>query len=142
MAKKTEELKGLESMRRYAEHWAKNAAPGMVIGLVGELGAGKTTFTHFFAQALGYTGHTGSPTFTLSKCYRAQWPIYHIDCYRLNSIEAFVQAGLDAYLPSADGITLVEWVNKFPQLLPKHATVIELAIKDEDTRTVSSFKTE
>lgn len=131
------DLKGTEAL---AKTWAKKLKAGSVLALVGELGAGKTTFTKFLAQALGFEGVTSSPTFTLVNRYGAKMPIYHIDCYRLNSAEACVGAGIQEFLPSSDGVTLLEWANKFPELLPAGTDVLEFAFVSETQRSVLHWK--
>ena len=133
-------LKDLQDTERYARSWAHQARPGMVLALVGDLGAGKTTFSKYFAKALGFKGLVSSPTFTLSHHYPARLPIYHIDCYRLDSTQGLIGAGLEAYLPSTDGVTLIEWADKFPQLLPQHTLNLAFEILDEDRRAVTYAK--
>ena len=133
-------LLSLGDTQKLAKTWAKKLKPGMVLALVGELGAGKTTFSKFLSLALGFTGNVTSPTFTLANRYGAKLPIYHIDCYRLDTVEACIGAGLEEFLPSTDGVTLLEWANKFPQLLPPGTQVLEFAIKGEHTRSVNHWQ--
>ena len=133
------QISDLKAMQAFAAAWAKKVRPGMVLGLVGDLRAGKTTFTRYFCEAIKSQSHVSSPTFTLENQYRGKWPVYHIDCYRLDSIEAFVKAGLDAHVPSEDGVTILEWANKFPELLPAGSVMIEFKIVDEEQRQVESW---
>ena len=133
-------LQSLLDTNKFAQAWAKKLKPGMVLALVGELGSGKTTFSKFLAQALGFTGTVSSPTFTLANRYLAKFPVYHIDCYRLDTVEACIGSGLEEFLPSLDGVTLLEWANKFPQLLPAGTHVLEFAIVGDNERSVSHWQ--
>jgi len=92
---------------------------GAVIALIGPLGAGKTTFTRAVAEGLGVMNlaAVNSPTFTLIHEYPARLPIYHFDAYRLAKPEEFEGLGIDEYF-GGDGVCLVEWADKFSELLP------------------------
>lgn len=97
-----------------AASWSNQARPGLVIGLIGELGAGKTRWTRGFARGLGYSGRVHSPTFALLNDYEGgRLPIHHLDLYRLENPAQVLSAGLEEYLPSADGITIVEWMERW-----------------------------
>ncbi|MFA5928219.1 MAG: tRNA (adenosine(37)-N6)-threonylcarbamoyltransferase complex ATPase subunit type 1 TsaE [Candidatus Margulisiibacteriota bacterium] len=110
---------------------------GQVIALQGDLGAGKTTFTQGLAESLGVTDYVTSPTFTLVNEYlTGTIPIYHIDLYRLESFRDAFDAGILEYLPSANGLTIVEWADKIPELLPDRYTSVKLQIIDEEHREI------
>lgn len=92
--------------------------PGSVIAMDGDLGAGKTRFSQAVAQALGVPGVVNSPTFTIIKEYEGQrLPLYHMDVYRI-SLEEAEELGLDEYF-YGEGVTLVEWASRIPELLPE-----------------------
>lgn len=92
---------------------AARAQPGLIIGLVGDLGAGKTQLVKGFARALGVTDRIHSPTFTLVNVYRTgALPFYHLDLYRLETPETVFGAGLEEYLPPKDGVAVVEWFDR------------------------------
>lgn len=94
--------------------WVK---PGIVLALDGDLGAGKTTFSQFFAKAIGVKGIVNSPTFTIIKEYEGtELPFYHMDVYRL-SLEEADELGLDDYF-YGNGVTIVEWASLIEELLP------------------------
>ena len=118
------ELRGLGATRRLAESIAAVLRPGDVLGLDGDLGAGKTTFVRFLASALGVTTPVTSPTFTLANTYEApQWPaaatpaartrllIHHIDAYRLEG-DADAEDLALAELFDSGGIVVVEWAER------------------------------
>lgn len=100
---------------------AEAAAPGEVWALTGTLGAGKTHFVQGAAAGLGFDGAVTSPTFTLVNEYPGgRFPLYHFDFYRLKSAEEAMALDLDEYL-DGDGLTVIEWGDKFPGLLPERA---------------------
>lgn len=97
-----------------------------VIALVGDLGAGKTSFTRGLATGLGYDGNVTSPTFTLVHEYPGgRLPIFHFDFYRFDAIEEVWDIGWDEYL-SADGVIVAEWADKYPEALPPETIWIRL----------------
>ena len=83
----------------------------MVICLIGELGSGKTVFTKGFANALGIEETITSPTFCLISEYYGSMPLYHMDVYRLDGREDFVNLGTDDML-YGDGVSIIEWSEK------------------------------
>ncbi len=86
------------------------ARRGWVIGLSGDLGAGKTAWARGFARGLGYQGRVQSPTFALLNEYvGGRLRMVHLDLYRLETAEAIWAAGLDEYLFDPDGVAVIEW---------------------------------
>lgn len=120
--------------KELAKKIASLIKPGTVIALTGDLGAGKTTFTQGFCQALNITAYVTSPTFTLINIYQGQVPIYHIDLYRLNQEEEAYDIGIEDYLPTSDGITILEWADKFPELLPDNCLSIKIDYESNSSR--------
>ena len=106
-----------------------------VVALHGEMGAGKTTFTHAFCEAMGVLGHISSPTFALVNEYRTRGgsTIYHMDWYRLKSPEEALQAGMEEYLYSGN-TCLVEWPERAPLILPESTVHLRLEVLDPFTR--------
>jgi tRNA threonylcarbamoyladenosine biosynthesis protein TsaE len=95
------------------EAWGRSAQAGQVIGLSGDLGAGKTQFVKGFARGLGITARVQSPTFALVNEYSGgRLPLYHLDLYRLETAAQINSAGLDEYL-SPDGVTIIEWAERW-----------------------------
>jgi len=111
---------------------------GDVLALAGDLGAGKTHFVKGLARGLGIENEVTSPTFTLIHEYRGgRLPLYHIDCYRLESTQELAEIGLDEYL-GADGVTAIEWADKFAELIPDDAKWIRFFARENDTREIEA----
>ena len=99
------------------EQWGRAAQPGWVLGLSGELGAGKSQLVRGIARGLGVSGRIQSPTFTLVHEYRTgRLPLYHLDLYRLDSPSQVVGAGLEQYFFQNDGVSVIEWIERWPTL--------------------------
>ncbi|GIP35152.1 tRNA (adenosine(37)-N6)-threonylcarbamoyltransferase complex ATPase subunit type 1 TsaE [Paenibacillus sp. J2TS4] len=108
---------------RLAEALVPLMAPGTVLALDGDLGAGKTTFSQALAKALGVTDVVNSPTFTIIKEYEGKTlPFYHMDVYRISEEEAD-ELGLDEYFYGG-GVTVVEWASRIDSLLPAERLTI------------------
>jgi tRNA threonylcarbamoyladenosine biosynthesis protein TsaE len=96
------------------ESWGRIAEPGWVIGLLGDLGAGKTVLVKGIAAGLGIRNLVHSPTFTLVNEYTGgRHPLFHLDLYRLESREAIQSAGLEDYFFDPPGISVVEWFERW-----------------------------
>jgi tRNA threonylcarbamoyladenosine biosynthesis protein TsaE len=94
------------------ERWGRAAQLGLVIGLSGDLGAGKTQFVKGLARGLGITARVHSPTFTLVNEYGGgRLRLFHLDLYRLETRGQMVSAGLEEFL-QPDGVTVIEWAEK------------------------------
>ncbi|UGQ45561.1 tRNA (adenosine(37)-N6)-threonylcarbamoyltransferase complex ATPase subunit type 1 TsaE [Massilia endophytica] len=111
---------------------ARALAPGLVIYLHGDLGAGKTALTRALIQAAGHRGNVKSPTYTLSEPYRVQLEgtavdIIHYDLYRMSSPEEFLDAGFREDF-NGHNICIVEWPQKGEPVLPKADIDIFLTI--------------
>jgi tRNA threonylcarbamoyladenosine biosynthesis protein TsaE len=113
---------------------AAQAPPGLVVGLVGDLGAGKTQFVKGFVRARGIRQRIHSPTFTLVNVYDGPVPLFHLDLYRLETPEQVFGAGLEEYLPPREGIALVEWFDRVggAMQLPNLRLVTLRAIGDDE----------
>lgn len=125
MAKKKQEnsltlpLATLQATKTLAVRLAKQARGGDVFGLVGNLGAGKTTFTQFFAAALGVPSRVVSPTYTLVQFHTGKkFTLCHIDSYRAHGAEEICMAGLDDALADKNCIVIVEWADTIRVALP------------------------
>ena len=109
--------------------------PGAVIGLVGQLGAGKTHLTRAVAEGLGVKNPAAvnSPTFVLIQEYPARLTIYHFDAYRLSGPREFAELGVEEYF-RGDGVCLVEWADKVESTLPAEHLRIEIETLDASRR--------
>jgi len=95
------------------ESWGRSAASGLVIGLSGDLGAGKTQLVKGLARGLGITARVHSPTFALVNVYAGgRLALFHLDLYRLEMREQFAAAGLEDYLRPV-GLTVIEWAERW-----------------------------
>ena len=115
---------------------------GSVIALVGDLGAGKTHFTKGVAQGLGSDAEVTSPTFSLVQEYRGNnLSLFHFDFYRMETADEVLRIGWDEYLDTADeeGVIVVEWPNKFPELLPAGTLWLEIT-HDGESRSVKTLQ--
>jgi tRNA threonylcarbamoyladenosine biosynthesis protein TsaE len=100
-----------EETAALGERLAEELVPGDVVGLVGELGAGKTCFVKGVAVGLGVVGNVKSPSYTVINVYEGgRLPLYHIDLYRVSSSGDFDSIGLEEYIYS-EGISVIEWVD-------------------------------
>ena len=109
-------------------------APGDVVTVAGELGAGKTTFVRGACRALGVTGPVTSPTFTVGHRYEGRVPVSHLDLYRLDSIAAPEWADLAPYLEGA--VCFVEWPAAAAGWLPEPRVAVRLLHVDPAHRTI------
>lgn len=117
---------------------AAQLARGDVLALAGDLGAGKTQFVKGLAHGLGYHREVTSPTFTLVHEYRGgRLPLYHLDCYRLETPEELLEIGLDEYL-RPEGVTAIEWADKFAALLPANTLWLRFRIHENDEREIET----
>jgi tRNA threonylcarbamoyladenosine biosynthesis protein TsaE len=94
--------------------WAMEARAGWLIGLSGDLGAGKTQLVRGLARGLASPQRVHSPTFALLNEYSGgQLPLHHLDLYRLNSPDEIVSAGLESFLTQPPGVAVVEWIERW-----------------------------
>ena len=124
-----------DDTRAIAARLAATLAPGAVLLLSGDLGAGKTAFVRGLAEGLGIDpGEVTSPTFTLVHEYRGgRLPLIHVDLYRLESAD-LDEIGLDSDL-ALTGVVAVEWSERLSRSFPA-AVEIDIADRGGDTRTI------
>lgn len=134
MIDKIVSLSELESM---AAEFVSTLKKGDVVFMMGDLGAGKTTFVRSAIQSLlGNNEPVPSPTFTLVQTYDSQPPIWHYDLYRINDPEEVLELGMDEAI--SQGITFIEWPQQMGNVYtPKHYTVKLDAAIDTDQRRIS-----
>jgi tRNA threonylcarbamoyladenosine biosynthesis protein TsaE len=125
-----------DATRLVALEFGRKVSAGMVLSLVGDLGAGKTEFVKGLAIGLGFAHEVTSPTFTVVHEYRGgRLPLFHMDFYRLNAERELDELGFDDYL-MAGGVCAIEWGNKFPNRLPPDSVTIRLIIRGDDKRSI------
>ncbi len=122
-----------EETQRLGELIGKLAAPGDVYLLIGNLGAGKTCLTQGIARGLGINDYVLSPTFVIVREMPGRLPLYHIDLYRLDRLEESIGLGLDEYFYGR-GVSVVEWAEKAPGILPVENLTIRINYTSETGR--------
>jgi len=119
------------------ENIAKDFSPfvdeGMVIVLIGELGAGKTFFTKKLLSCFNINT-ANSPTFAIVNEYNGLKKFYHFDFYRINKPQELIDIGIEDYFSDSEAICIIEWGNLFSELLPQERIEIEIKFKSENER--------
>lgn len=119
----------------FAQKLAHLVQAGDIICLEGDLGTGKTTFTKYFAKALGIDQAIKSPTYTIIREYEDdEIPLYHMDAYRLEETGSD-SVGLEDYI-NGDGVTIIEWPQFVVEDLPKDYLWLTLSTTSETSRAV------
>ncbi|MGH2371591.1 MAG: tRNA (adenosine(37)-N6)-threonylcarbamoyltransferase complex ATPase subunit type 1 TsaE [Chloroflexota bacterium] len=125
-----------DETRRLAAALGTRLEPGDVLLLQGTLGAGKTVFAQGVARGLGVDEPVTSPTFTLIHEYTGRLPLYHVDLYRLGGDADAMAIGLEDYF-GGDGVTVVEWAERAPGVMPPTHLRITLSVGvAEDERVI------
>lgn len=152
-----------ENTKQFASNFASNFKGGEVIALIGDLGAGKTTFTQGLAKGLGIKENITSPTFVLMKQYRVRvqskskekktltqkqglqsysnlllkpLTLVHIDAYRMENEQDALSIGVIDYLGRKDTICVIEWPEKIKKILPKKTIWIKFEHINENYRQI------
>ena len=113
----------------------KKLKKGDIIAMQGTLAAGKTTITKGIAQALDISEEITSPTFCLICEYYGKMPLYHMDVYRLDGTEDFINLGVDDML-YGDGVCIIEWSEKIMDELPKNTIILRILPQDDNSRKI------
>ena len=104
----------------------REAEPGQIICLSGDLGVGKTVFTQGFAVGLGIEGPVNSPTFTILQQYEdGRLPLYHFDVYRIGDVSEMDEIGYEDCF-YGDGVSLVEWGGLIEEILPEDVITVKI----------------
>ena len=107
------------------------------MALKGELGSGKTQLVKGLVAGLGSGAAVTSPTFTILHEYSSgRFPVYHFDFFRLEDRQSVARLGLDDYF-FGDGVSVIEWADRFPEFIPGQARWILFEIKSENTRAIT-----
>lgn len=141
-------VKNMEEMRVFAAEFLKQLVPNSngatVIGLRGDLGAGKTTFTQTCANLLGILENVTSPTFVILKKYKLDGSVLgekfsffiHIDAYRLKGGEELKAIGWQEIISDPKNLILIEWPEIVMDVMPTNALYIDFKHVDETTREI------
>ncbi len=133
----TVDISSLLQLREFAEKLAKDVKAPAWIYLIGDLGAGKTTFSQYFLAAKGYRGRVTSPTYAIMQDYQIDdESIIHCDLYRLSEPEELDEIGLIEQAESDNAIVLVEWPNKGKGMLPPADITLNFHL-EKNTRQIT-----
>lgn len=154
MPNSTTEDKNAKTLTLYTEADTQRLAAQLAalpltgsVWLAGDLGAGKTTLTRYWLQALGHAGAVKSPTYTLVEPYSIEQtdgsvkPVYHADLYRLQDPEELSFIGFDEYLDEPNALVIIEWASRADSYLPPPTLFIDMTQatstdKDSELRQV------
>ena len=129
------DISSCEQMHELGNKIANKIPNGTVIGLLGDLGAGKTTLVRGVAKGLHINEVVQSPTFNIMKLYlKGDRPLIHIDAYRLADLNTDI--GLDEYIGYETGLTMIEWPLFIEKLLPKNTLWINITNTGETNRHI------
>lgn len=130
--KRTIKIKNEAETKAFGTELGKNARPGQVIALIGDLGTGKTTLTRYIALGLGVSETVSSPTFTVVKEYESgRLPLYHFDMYRIGDADELFNIGAHEYF-DGDGLCVVEWADLVLEELPADTDFIMIGYGGEE----------
>lgn len=139
------DLPGLE---RLARDLVGSLPAGLTFGLVGTLGAGKTSWTQAVSQAIGVDPReVTSPTFTLVRSHQPAVPetairrIHHLDAYRVGDEDEFFELGVEELFSDADAWTVVEWADRFPDAMPVDTVWVRFDFEPDGHRRRLDFRT-
>lgn len=123
----TAKIDGLDDLERLTRILTRTIQLPRVLGLIGELGAGKTTFVQSLAKSLDIPAQVVSPTFALEHRYQTNTGIQfiHADLFRIESVNEVTELGLFDVIGSQDTLVVVEWADKFAQLFDQSTVWIE-----------------
>ncbi len=126
----------------FAKKLAQKLKGGEIIGLVGDLGAGKTIFTKGIAAGLGIKQNITSPTFVLMKVYEVKSlkfkvkSLCHIDAYRIKTPQDIIAIGAEEYFNRPGTVTVIEWADNIKKILPKKTRYINLLQEGKRKRKI------
>lgn len=120
------ETRSPEETFALGEKLGREAKPGQIYTLNGDLGTGKTVFTQGFASGLGITEPVNSPTFTILQVYEeGRMPFYHFDVYRIGDVEEMDEIGYEDCF-YGEGVCLIEWAELIEEILPENVIAVTI----------------
>jgi len=128
----------LDGIRPIALDLLERLKTGSIVVLVGEMGAGKTTFTQSVLRSMGIEDLEGSPTYSLINEYKSPFfgKVYHMDLYRLDSLEEALDIGIEELLYQ-NAICFIEWPEKIKELLPDNTIWVYLRANEDLSRIIT-----
>lgn len=129
-------LNNIKETELIAHRLGKKVKAGDIICLIGDLGAGKTTFTQSLAKGMEVDDYVTSPTFTIIQEYEGRIPLYHFDVYRIADSSEMYDIGFDEYVYGS-GVCVIEWAHLIKDVLPKDYLWIELNYIDDTKRKIN-----
>lgn len=126
-----------EETQRIARLLGEQCTGGEILFLVGPLGSGKTCFTQGLAWGLDVQEYTHSPTFVMVTEHHGRLTLYHVDLYRVESVEEAMELGIEEYLGAGGGVCAVEWADRILQALGRQGLLVELAYAGGQRRNLT-----
>jgi len=113
----------------------------IVIGLIGDLGSGKTTFCQGLAKGLGIKEKILSPTFVIFRKFKIQNSkfkiFYHFDCYRIEKPKEILKIGFKKIIAQPENIVVIEWAERIKKVLPRQTIILYFALLDKNLRKIT-----
>jgi tRNA threonylcarbamoyladenosine biosynthesis protein TsaE len=123
---------------KIAKEFAEYIIDGMVITLIGNLGAGKTFFIKRVLEQFNIN-NANSPTFAIVNEYYGKKKFYHFDFYRINSQSELIDLGIEDYFNDEDAVVFIEWADMYPTIIPSKRIEVKIEMMDNDSR-IFEFK--
>lgn len=125
-----------EETEAAGERLGRTLDAGDVVGVIGELGAGKTCFIRGLARGLGVRTPATSPTFVLVSEYQGRLPVHHVDAYRTETFTELMELGLPELFEEG-GVTVIEWADKLSPLLPPRTIRVRITGVGDEPREIT-----
>ena len=119
--------------KKIAEEFAKYISDGMIVTLIGNLGAGKTFFIKRVLEQFNIN-NANSPTFAIVNEYYGKKKFYHFDFYRINSQAELIDIGIEDYFNDEESVTFIEWADMFPNVIPSKRIEVKINMMENDSR--------
>ena len=134
--KKNNIIKSTEDCLEFGKIFSEKLTKGNVVGLIGNLASGKTTFVKGVMLGLGFKYTVSSPTFTLINNYDAKLNVNHVDFYREPNIDRWKEIGFEELVYNSD-LVLVEWADLIPDIMPKDTLYLKFEHIENNFRKIS-----
>lgn len=131
-----------EDTRKVGRKLVRENPEGSIVCLYGPLAAGKTTLVKGMAEGLEIEEPIVSPSYVLMREYEGEAPLFHLDLFRINSGDEFIEAGLEEYLFGEKGFTAIEWAGRIEGVLPGERIEVIFELRDEDEREIEIVHTD